>query len=116
MSKVEVSEEWDPANPPSGWRLFSANELYRVYEHDNGDGTVVHKREWLNSGDMLNAIAEQRSNNAGQRWGDGQVVGRIPLNLYYASGMADANKQRDLKFQRQFYRDHPKLKTFDGDL
>lgn len=116
MSRVEVSEEWDPANPPAGWKLFSANELWRVYEYDNGDGTFVHCKQWLNSDKMIDGIAEQRANNAGQRWGDGQVVGRIPLNLYYSSGFAEASKQRDLRWMRQFYRDHSKLKTFDGDL
>jgi hypothetical protein len=116
MSRVEVSEEWDPDNPPPGWKLFSANELSRVYEYDNGDGTVVHCRQWLQSDKMLGAIAEQRANNAGKKFGDGQVVGRVPMNLYYSSGMAEASKQQDLAWIRRFYRDHPKLKTFDGDL
>lgn len=116
MSKVEVSEEWDPRNPPAGWKLFSANELFRVYEHDNGDGTVVHCKQWLNSGDMIDAITEQRNNNLGKRWGDGQVAARVPLNVYYSSGYAEASKQRDMKWMRKFLRDNPVFKTFDGDL
>lgn len=116
MSKVEVAEAFDPANPPAGWVLVSENAWSRRWEYDNGDGTVFAKTEYLHTEKMLDDIAAVRNNNAGKRWGDGQVVGSIPLNLYYSSGMAEASRQRDTHFIRKFYRDHPKLKKFDGDL
>lgn len=109
-----MEEAIDPANP-GNWVLIEDNGWSRIWEADLGD-RVVRKTEFKNADGMLDKIAEQRNNSLGQRWGDGQVVGRIPMNLYYASGFAEASRQRDHKWMRQFYRDHSKLKTFDGDL
>lgn len=111
----EWSEAIDPANP-GGWVMVEDNEVFRRWELDMGDGRVMMKTEAKGTEKLLDEASEIRSLNAGKRWGDGQVVGRIPMNLYYASGMAEASRQRDINFQRKFYREHPKLKTFDGDL
>ena len=112
----EYGEAFDPLNPPSGWVMVSDNEVFRRWEYDLGDGQVISKTEAKGTEQMMDEISCIRSLNSGLPWKDGQVVGRIPLNLYYKSGMAEASRQRDIKFQRKFYREHPKLKTFDGDL
>ncbi len=111
----EYGEAFDPLNPPSGWVMVEDNEHFRRWECDLGDH-VIMKTEAKGTEKLLDEASAIRSLKSGQRWGDGQVVGRIPLNLYYKSGMAEASRQRDIKFQRKFYREHPKLKTFDGDL
>lgn len=110
----EYGEAIDPANP-GDWVLVEDNEHFRRWELDLGD-KVIRKTEAKGTETLLDEASAIRSLKAGQRWGDGQIVGRIPLNLYYSSGMAEASRQRDIKYQRKFYREHPKLKTFDGDL
>jgi hypothetical protein len=113
-TKYSMDEAWG-YNPPGEWKLVTDNGWSRVYELDMGSH-VVQKTEFENADGMLAEAERVRSIKAGQRWGDGQVVGSIPMNLYYASGMAEASRQRDVAFQRKFYREHPKLKKFDGDL
>jgi hypothetical protein len=114
-TKYSLDEAWDPFNPPAGWTLVSDNGWSHVFEADLGD-RVVQKTQFLHADKVLQEAERTRDIKSGQRWGDGQVVGSIPMNLYYASGMAEASRQRDVKFQRKFYREHPKLKKFHGDL
>jgi hypothetical protein len=109
-----MDEAWG-YSPPGDWKLVTDNGWSRVYELDMGD-QIIQKTEFENADGVLAEAEKYRNANAGKRWGDGQVVGSIPMNLYYASGMAEASRQRDVKFQRKFYRDHPKLKKFEGDL
>jgi hypothetical protein len=109
-----MDEAWG-YNPPGDWKLVTDNGWSRVYELDMGN-QIIQKTEFENADGVLAEAEKYRNANAGKRWGDGQVVGSIPMNLYYASGMAEASRQRDTKFQRKFYRDHPKLKKFEGDL
>ena len=102
-------------NPPGDWKLVTDNGWSRVSELDLGD-RIVQKTEFDNADGMMAEAEKVRNIKAGERWGDGQIVGSIPMNLYYASGMAEASRQRDIKYQRKFWREHPKLKKFDGDL
>lgn len=113
---VTAEAAFDPARPPSGWVLVEDNPYFRRYEADLGDGRLIQRTEQKNTDAMLDEIAEARANWAGQRWGDGAVIGRVPLNLYYSSGMAEASRQRDKKFQAKFWNDldHRRLRIKEG--
>ncbi len=99
-----AEEAFDPQNPPSGWRLVEDNEFFTRYEADIG-GQLVIRTEQKNTPAMLDDIHEAHMNWQNKRWGDGAVVGRVPLNLYYSSGLAEANRQRDKKFIAKFWND-----------
>jgi hypothetical protein len=107
----------DPQNPGE-WVLVEDTPDFRRYELDVGDGTLIRRTEHKHTEALLEANARARASNAGKRWGDGQVVGSIPMNLYYSSGMAEASKQRDKTFQKRFWNDldHRKLRTFEGQV
>lgn len=107
----------DPANP-GAWVLVEETPSFRRYELDMGDGRVILRTEHLQTDALLAGNAMDRSANAGKRWGEGQVIGRLPLNLYYASGLAEAMRQGDMAWVRRFWNDgdNARFRTFEGQV
>ncbi len=106
------------------WFLFSSSggvETWHRYERTPDGVQKLHVRqtwnpEWMQA--TLDRAAAERLANAGKRWGDGQVVGRLPLPLYFSSGMAQARLQKDDKWVKKFWNDPDvkKLRTFEGNV
>jgi hypothetical protein len=113
---VTFEEQIDPANP-GGWKMVEDNESYRRWEADLGDRIVI-KTEHKGTDKLLEDNQRIYNENAGKRWGDGQVVGSVPMNLYFQSGLAEANKQRDIRFIRRWWDDpdHRKFRKFKGTI
>lgn len=109
-----TEQELDPRNA-GPWVLTEDTELFRTYEMEQ-DGETIVRREWKGTDKLLDLAAQERTDNAGKNWGDGRIIGRVPMNLYYASGLAEAARQRDDKFIRRFWNDldNRKLRTFEG--
>lgn len=77
------------------------------------------RQEMYGQDAFLDQIAKERSAVAGKKWGGGQSVGRVPLSAYFGStGLAEAQKQGDHKYIRNFWNDpdHRKLRIFEGRL
>jgi hypothetical protein len=49
------------------------------------DGKQVIKTEFLADDELIEDNKRLYNESEGKRWGDGQVVGRIPLNVLYSS-------------------------------
>ena len=115
---AKIEPAFDPRNPPSGWVLVEDNESFSRYELDLGNGQIARRTEHKQTDAMLDQIHEAHMNWQGKRWGDGAVVGRVPLNLYYSSGLAEASRQRDKKFKAKFWNDidHRKLRIKGGTV
>jgi hypothetical protein len=113
-----AEEAFDPRNPPSGWQMVEDNEFFTRYEADLGDGRVIQRTEQKHTPDMMRDIHEAHMTWQNKKWGDGAVVGRVPLNLYYSSGLAEANRQRDKKFIAKFWNDpnHSRLRIKGGTV
>lgn len=113
-----AEEAFDPRNPPAGWQMVEDNEYFTRYEADLGDGRVMVRTEQKNTPAMLDDIHQAHMNWQGKRWGDGAVIGRVPLNLYYSSGLAEASRQRDKKFIARFWDnlDHRRLRIKSGSI
>lgn len=118
QQQTSYEEEWDPLNPPAGWVCVGQNEFWRRWECDLGDGRVICKTEDLTSAAMLEDNQRRLNESEGQRWGDGQEAGRMPLDLYFKLGLDKANKQRDRKYQRKIWNDpdYRKFRTFKGTI
>jgi hypothetical protein len=109
---------------PQEWTLMSSEcgvETWHRYEVTSDGRTLLHvKQEWNPAWQeaMLERAAAERSANAGKRWGDGQVVGRVPLPLYFSSGLAEAARQQDEAWRKRFWNDpdNSRLRTFEGKL
>ncbi len=106
------------------WVVVSAEggvETSHRYERNADGTTLLHvKQEW--NPEYMQATLDrahaERAANAGKKWGDGQVVGRLPLPLYFSSGMAEAARQGDEKWRKAFWNDpdNARLRTFEGKL
>jgi hypothetical protein len=84
----------------------------------NADDSVSVRIEAYNHDALLEQAKIERSASAGKRWEGGKVVGRLPLPLYFSSGMASARLQKDDAWVKRFWSDpdHKYLRTFEGNL
>lgn len=93
-------------NPMTGERVTK----YRI-----DDNTYALKREYYRTQELLDACAEDRAASLNTRWGDGRIIGRIPMNILQDDqiGLMDAIKNYDDGFLTRFLQDNPALKTRD---
>lgn len=98
------------------WKVLSRDPDGTVtYFMDIGDAWVVKTETPVD--DLLAANREDFNNSLGQRFGDGKVVARLPLNLFFDK-LAEPMKQRDRKFIKRFLNDssHAAFRTFKGNI
>lgn len=97
---------WTETNPHTGVR-----STYSLR-----DGVLVVDTEYLGTLDLTDANAEFRNNSTGQRWGAGQVYGRVPMNLYAEGYLADATRANDRKAVAKWFNDidNRAFRTFEG--
>lgn len=110
---------------------------YQAFMKDpfGGKGTLIADSPWSRSwisedeqgklvtcdvsytGPILDANKQQLNSSAGKRWGDGQVVARIPLDMYFKD-FNKARKNGDTQWVKRFLNDsdNSKLRTFEGKL
>jgi hypothetical protein len=93
----------DPRNP-GGWVMVGDNESYRYWEIDLGD-RIVRKTECKGTERMLEDNQREYNESDGKRWGDGKSVARIPMNVLFQSGWAEATKQGDVTWKKRFLND-----------
>lgn len=61
------------------------------------------------------AAHDDRMDSAGTSWGDGRIIGRLPLNILHDEniGLMDAIRNYDDDYLTKFLNDNPALKTRD---
>lgn len=77
------------------WRLFQETPSFRRYLAFLPDGRQVMKTEYLADNELIEQNKALRNESDGTRWGDGQVVGRVPLNVLFSSQHQIAEKLRE---------------------
>jgi hypothetical protein len=99
------------------WMLIHSTPNTRTYIRDLGDGTSEIKKI-TEIDPILESAAADRSDNAGKRWGDGQIIGTVPDTIFYSSGYAEAKNNHDTAWIKRFWNDgsHKKLRTFEGQV
>jgi hypothetical protein len=87
----------------------------RVTKYRIDDNTYALKTEYLHTQKMLDANARDRSHQAGTGWGNGRIIGRIPMNILHDEnlGLMDAVRAYDGAYLDKFLNDNPALKTRD---
>lgn len=98
-------------------RLITDEPDLRVWHRYNADGSI-DQCEVVNSDPILEDNARKRSDNLNKRWGDGQAIGSVPLSVYFASGLAEANREGDTKWIKRWWNDssHSKFRSFEGKV
>lgn len=114
---MKLEQELDPGNS-GDWVLVDDTPDFRRYELDTGDGHVIRRTEHKHTARLLERNRKLHNESTNQRFGDGKIVGSVPLNLFFSSGLAEATKQKDKKFVQRFWNnsDHQKFRTFRGNV
>lgn len=68
-------------------------------------------------GPILDANSDSRTENLNKRWGDGQIVASIPMDILYRELMP-AQKQGDTAYIKRWLNDpdHAYFRTFEGNI
>lgn len=77
------------------------------------DGEKLHVRTDYPTENLVRENAIARAESDGKRMGDIVRQAQVPLNVYYDSGLAEANAQGDRKFISKWLNnpDHEKFRT-----
>lgn len=104
MARFTVEKAIDPRNP-GDWILVEANEWRRIWEREIEDGLMERRTEYLHTDKLLQECAEHRALTAGLRWGTGQIIGAMPLNLRVKLGLDEAHRQGDKAYIAKIWND-----------
>jgi hypothetical protein len=87
----------------------------KITKYRIDDNTYALKKEYPHKHALIDANTEDRNNSIGTRWGDGQMIGRLPMHILQDenTGLMDAMRNYDDDFVRKFFRDNPALTTRD---
>ena len=92
-----MTQSVDPKRiPDDAWELYEVTPGFRRYfcvVDDNG--SIAIKTEYLADEKLIADNQQSYNDSYGKRFGDGQVVGRIPLNVLYSSESQIAEKLRE---------------------
>lgn len=74
------------------------------------DGEALHIRTDYPTTQLMQENADARAEAAGTRMGDMARQASVPLNIYHASGLSEANDQQDRKFISKWLNDSDNAK------
>lgn len=106
------------SNAPEGdWRLWDHDPVTGVTKWYLDLGTHYAIRTDTPVDELLDLNAEKMKASNGQRFGDGQVVGSIPMDIYQ-SQLAQANQNGDTAYIKRWLNnsDNQKFRTFRGHI
>lgn len=100
------------------WRLWSHDPVTGVtkWRMETDDGFVIRTDTPVDQ--LFRENNEKQVDSLNRRWGDGQVVASIPLDVFERSGLLDAQAQGDSKFMKRFLNDsdNAKFRTRQGKV
>lgn len=110
----------DPSRiPDDQWEFagMSADGLRRHYVHwiDRENGTYFKKTENLVDAELLEQNRQDFEESQTQRFGDGKVIARIPLNVFYRD-LAPRQDDRDFVKWWLNHGDNRPYRTFRGKV
>lgn len=101
------------------WTLIEDDPIrgIRRYRMDIDDRHAVQRTEYYRTEELLAHNAQDRSALAGQRWGEGQLVARMPLNVFWKE-LSAAQIEGDEKFVNRWLNDadHARFRVKEGKL
>lgn len=82
-----MTQSVDPSRiPDDAWELIEVTPTYRRYICPIDDqGSFAQKTEYLANDKLIAENQQLHHDSYGKRFGDGQVVARIPMNVLYGS-------------------------------
>lgn len=100
------------------WEVFETTPHYRRARLWLDGERYVVRTEYLAEDALLESNRRAYDDSAGKRWGDGQVVARIPLNRFFQSELAEKVREGDREHLRWWLdRDEARpYRTFKGRI
>lgn len=104
--------------PDHLWELDGVSDdgLRRYYSFtDPASGVTIRKTENVIEVPILELNRQMWNDSDGQRWGDGKVAARVPLNVYFDQ-IAPRRREGDNDFMKWFLNrdENRKYRTFKG--
>lgn len=89
-----MTQSVDPSRiPDDAWELIEVTPFYRRYVCMIDDqGSFAQKTEYIYNDRLITDNQQHFNDSYGKRFGDGQVVARIPLNVLHSSA-SEINKK-----------------------
>lgn len=101
------------------WVLFDENPALGIkrYRLELGNGQAVMRTEYHRTEALFDANNDDAIASNGTRWGDGQIVARIPLNVFWRD-LSEAMKNGDDGYIDGYLNDidHSRFRTRGGKL
>jgi hypothetical protein len=88
----------------NGWELVSHDERMGRTVWSYYDGQATHYRTDYRVDNIVNDNKVAQAELAGKRWGDGQRIASIPLNVYFDQ-LEQAHKEGDDKYVSRWLND-----------
>lgn len=115
------------ASRPGNWRVFSARPdtmtytLLEIEQENENKAYLLKCTVQLDTQPLFDLNHEDEVESNGKRFGDGQVVARLPEHLLYAPELKEIGRafdEGDLKYARKVLNDpdFKRLRSFRGDL
>lgn len=107
---------FDRINTESGdWELYEVTPDCRRYRLEIEPGKFIIRTEWLATDDIIEENKILFNESDGQRWGDGKVAARVPLNVFYQQ-IAPRLKEGDEDYVKWFlnHESGKPFRTFKG--
>lgn len=79
----------------AAWELYEVTPAYRRWIAPIDGTRYVMKTEYLADDELVTQNQRDLHDSQGKRFGDGQVVARIPLNILYSSQSQIMEKLRE---------------------
>jgi hypothetical protein len=77
------------------WEVFEVTPEYRRSRLWIDDKSYIQKTEYLAEDLLIESNREAFNDSQGKRFGDGKIVGRIPMNILYGSNSEVAKKLKE---------------------
>lgn len=104
------------------WKFLDRNPVTGItrYVLDLGNGTSVMRTEYPHTEELFRINGEKQISSLNTRWGDGQIVASIPMNVLFnpEMGLSEAVSEGDDDFVNKWLNDsdHSKFRTRGGRL
>lgn len=82
---MTTSKEDFSSIPDGAWQLWEEGPGFRRWICHLDDDRSVMKTEYLANDDLIKLNQEELHDSQTKRFGDGRVVARVPLNVFYGS-------------------------------
>jgi hypothetical protein len=98
-------------------KLVHQGPDFVIWEGEVAPGQFAQCTQRMQAASIFEANQKALNESEGQRFGDGKVIGSVPLDMFYST-LLEPTKNRDEKWLKKFYNDidNRKFRKFKGNI